>query len=47
MHIEVNQSLQKMAANKTLKFQPSEIDWVLNKMQLRFVENLLRPSAKS
>ncbi|RUP42154.1 MAG: hypothetical protein EKK63_02330 [Acinetobacter sp.] len=43
MHIEVNQSLQKVAANSTKKFLTEEIDWVLNKMQDRFIQQCLRP----
>lgn len=43
MHIEINQSLQKVAANKTRKFLNEEIDWVLNKMQLRFIQLCLKP----
>jgi hypothetical protein len=43
MHIEVNQSLQKIAANKTRKFLNEEIDWVLNKMQQRFIQLCLKP----
>jgi len=43
MHIEVNQSLQKVAANTTRKFLTEEIDWVLCKMQDRFIQQCLRP----
>jgi len=43
MHIEVNQGLQKIAANSTRKFLTEEIDWVLNKIQERFVRSCLRP----
>lgn len=43
MHIEVNQSLQKVAANTTRKFLTEEIDWVLNKVQDRFIQQCLRP----
>lgn len=43
MHIEVNQSLQKVAANKTRKYFDSEIDWVLNKMQDIFITSKLKP----
>lgn len=42
-HIEVNQSLQKVAANRTRKFLSQEVDWVLNKMVNRFVQSKLRP----
>lgn len=43
MHIEINQSLQKIAANRTLKYLSEEIDWVINKMQERFVQSKLEP----
>jgi len=43
MHIEINQSLQKVAANATRKYLSGEIDWVLNKMQERFIQLKLRP----
>ena len=43
MHIEINQSLQKVAANKTRKFLKEEIDWVLNKIQHRFIQLSLKP----
>ena len=42
-HIEINQSLQKVAANRTRKFLDAEIDWVLNKMLSRFIQLKLRP----
>lgn len=47
MHIEVNQSLQKVAANTTRKFLNEEIDWVLNKMQDRFIQLSLIPKLNS
>ena len=43
MHIEVNQSLQKVAANRTREYFSDEIDWVLNKMQDRFIQLKMRP----
>ena len=43
MHIEINQSLQKVAANLTRKYLSPEIDWVLNKIQNRFIQQCLRP----
>ena len=43
MHIEINQSLQQVAANKTRKYLSEELDWVLNKTQHRFVQSCLRP----
>jgi hypothetical protein len=45
MHIEVNQSLQVVAANKTHKFEPEEIDWVLNKQVDRFIQSHMRPKS--
>lgn len=46
MHIELNQSLQKVAANTTRKFLSEELDWVINKMQHRFIQLKLNPKAK-
>lgn len=43
MHIEINQSLQQVAANRTRKYLSEEIDWVLNKQQDRFIQSCLRP----
>lgn len=43
MHIDVQQSTQLVAANLTRKWYPEEIDWVLNKMQERFIRQQLRP----
>lgn len=43
MHIEINQSLQQVAANSTRKYYSEEIDWVINKVQHRFVQNSLKP----
>lgn len=43
MHIEVNQSMQKIAANKTRKFNPEEIDWLLNKSLERFIHSKVTP----
>jgi hypothetical protein len=43
MHIEINQSTQKVAANTTRKFLSQEIDWVLNKMFNRFIQLSLKP----
>lgn len=42
MHIEFNQSLQQVAANKTLKYQPEEVDWILNKSMGRFIQMKLK-----
>lgn len=43
MHIEVNQSLQKIAANRTRKLFPEEIDWLLNKNVERFIHSRVKP----
>lgn len=45
-HIEINQSVQKVAANTTRKYLSEELDWVINKMQDRFVQNKLQPMVK-
>lgn len=41
MHIEVQQGLQQVAANKTLKYLPEELDLILNKMQMRVIQSQL------
>lgn len=43
MHIEVNQSTQKIAANRTRKLLADEVDWLLNKNQGRFVQSRMTP----
>lgn len=43
MHIELDQSTQLVAANLTRKWYPEEKDWVLNKIQQRFIRQQLRP----
>lgn len=43
MHIEVNQSLQKIAANRTRKFFDEEVDWLLNKNLSRFIQSRVTP----
>lgn len=43
MHIEIQQSTQQVAANRGRKWLPGEIDWILNKMQERFISSCLRP----
>lgn len=45
MHIEVNQTLQKQGASVTRKFYAEEIDWALNKAQLRFRDSRIRRKA--
>lgn len=47
MHIEVNQSVQKLAANRTRKIFDDEIDWVLNKQVHRFIQDRLKPRTDS
>ncbi len=42
-HIEINQQLQTVAANRTRKFLTQEIDWVLNKIQDRYIQQSVRP----
>lgn len=42
MHIEVNQTLQKQGASITRKFYKEEIDWALNKAQLKFRDSRIR-----
>jgi len=43
MHTEIQQSTQLVAANLTRKWYTEEIDWVLNKIQERFIRQQLRP----
>lgn len=43
MHIEVQQSTQLLAAGATRKLLSEEIDWALNKVQDRFIEDQIRP----
>lgn len=45
MHIEVNQSMQKIAANRTRKLLDDEVDWLLNKNQERFVWSRVTPKS--
>ena len=45
MHIEINQAMQKIAANRSRKFEAEEIDLVLNKVMGRFIQSKLRPKA--
>jgi hypothetical protein len=37
MHIEVNQATQLVAGNARRKLLPEEVDWVLNKVMLRYI----------
>lgn len=43
MHIEVNQSVQKIAANRTRKLLDDEVDWLLNKNEGRFIQSKVTP----
>lgn len=43
MHIEIGQSTQLIAANKSRKLLTAEIDWVLTKIQERYIQSCLRP----
>lgn len=43
MHIEINQSLQQVAGNTTRKYYSEEIDWVINKVQHRYIQSCLKP----
>lgn len=43
MHIEVEQSTQQIASNRGRGFLPEEIDWILNKMQERFISSCIVP----
>lgn len=45
MHIEVNQAIQKIAANRTRKLLDPEVDWLLNKHMGRFIESRVTPKA--
>lgn len=42
-HIDFNQSYNQVASNKSLKFLPEEIDWMLNKGQDRFIKLKMKP----
>jgi len=44
MHIELDQSLQQIAAHRTRKYMPEEKDWILNKMQNRLIQSCIRPN---
>jgi len=43
MHIELEQSLNQIAAHKTRKYLPEEKDWILTKMQERLIQASLTP----
>lgn len=40
--IEINQGLQAIGASRTRKYYQEEIEWIVNKMQMRFVQDCLR-----
>lgn len=43
MHIDIDQSTQLVAANRSRKWYAEEKDWVLNKVQERYIRSCLRP----
>lgn len=45
MHIDIMQSTQKIASNRTRKLFPQEIDWLLNKQQERFIDSKVHAKA--
>lgn len=46
-HIEINLSAQKIASNVFRKFDPSELDWILNKMVDRFIKDRIKQDRDS
>lgn len=42
MHIEIKQSSQNISANVNRKLLPDEIDWLLNKIQERFIQSKVK-----
>lgn len=44
MHIEFNRGTQQIAANKTFKWLPQEVDLMLNKAMNRFIQSKLKAS---
>lgn len=42
MHIEISQASQNIAANTRRKLQDPEMDWLLNKVQERFIQSKVR-----
>lgn len=45
MHIEIEQSLNKVGAARTRKYLAEEKDWIMNKMQTRFIQSRIKPKA--
>lgn len=43
LHIEVSQATQNIASNTRRKFLSDEIDWLLNKNQMRFIQQRIKP----
>ena len=43
MHIDIMQSTQKIASNRTRTLFPQEIDWLLNKQQNRLIDSKVTP----
>lgn len=43
MHLEIRQASQNIAANVRRKLLPQEIDWLLNKIQERFIQSKVKP----
>lgn len=46
MHIEINQSLQQIASNRTRKYLSEEIDLVINKNIIRYIQDLIAKNIK-
>lgn len=46
-HIEINLSSQKIASNVNRNFDPSELDWILNKMVDRFIKDRIKEDKDS
>lgn len=43
MHIDFNLKYDQVAANKSLKFEEEEVDWLLTTSQGRFIQSKLKP----
>jgi len=43
MHLEIRQASQNISANVRRKLLPQEIDWLLNKIQERFIQSKVKP----
>jgi hypothetical protein len=42
-HIEIRQGLNQIGANRNKKYEDEEIDWIINRMQDRYIRSCLRP----